>query len=30
MTYLYKGKQYIVATIGGRDHQPEFVALSLP
>ena len=30
MTYLHKGKQYVVAAIGGRDHPAEFVALSLP
>jgi glucose dehydrogenase len=30
MTYLYKGKQYIVKPIGGRDHPAEFVALTLP
>jgi len=30
MTYLYKGKQYLIAPIGGATHQPEFVAFSLP
>ncbi len=30
MTYMYKGKQYIVVAIGGRDHPAEFVALTLP
>jgi glucose dehydrogenase len=30
MTYMYKGKQYIVVAIGGRDHSGEFVALTLP
>jgi quinoprotein glucose dehydrogenase len=30
MTYLHKGKQYIVVAIGGGDHPAEFVALSLP
>jgi quinoprotein glucose dehydrogenase len=30
MTYMYKGKQYLVMAIGGRDHPAEFVALSLP
>jgi quinoprotein glucose dehydrogenase len=30
MTYMHKAKQYIVVTIGGRDHPAEFVALSLP
>jgi hypothetical protein len=30
MTYMYKGKQYIVVAIGSVEHSPEFVALSLP
>jgi quinoprotein glucose dehydrogenase len=30
MTYLHRGKQYIVVAIGGRDHPAELVALSLP
>ena len=30
MTYMYKGKQYIVVAIGGRDHSAEFIALTLP
>jgi quinoprotein glucose dehydrogenase len=30
LTYLYKGRQYIVLTIGGRDHPAEFVAWSVP
>ncbi|RAK60286.1 pyrroloquinoline quinone-dependent dehydrogenase [Phenylobacterium hankyongense] len=30
MTYMYKGKQYLLVTIGSRTHAPEFVALSLP
>jgi len=30
MTYLYKGKQYVVVAIGGSDHPAEFVALTLP
>jgi quinoprotein glucose dehydrogenase len=30
ITYMYKGKQYLVVTIGSRTHAPEFVALSLP
>lgn len=30
MTYMHKGKQYVVVAIGGRDHPAEFVALSLP
>jgi quinoprotein glucose dehydrogenase len=29
MAYMYKGKQYIVVAIGGRDHPAEFVALAL-
>jgi quinoprotein glucose dehydrogenase len=29
MTYMHKGKQYIVVAIGGRDHPAEFVALTL-
>ena len=29
MTYLHKGKQYIVVAIGGQDHPAEFIALSL-
>jgi hypothetical protein len=29
MTYMYKGKQYIVVAIGGRDHPAEFVALTV-
>jgi hypothetical protein len=30
MTYLAKGKQYIVVPIGGRDEPAEWVALGLP
>jgi len=30
MTYMAKGKQYIVVAVGARDHQPEYVALALP
>ena len=30
MTYMHRGKQYIVAPIGSTDHEGEFVALSLP
>lgn len=30
MTYMYQGKQYIVAPIGGTSHAAEFVALALP
>jgi quinoprotein glucose dehydrogenase len=30
MTYLHRGKQYIVAPIGSTSHAAEFVALSLP
>jgi quinoprotein glucose dehydrogenase len=30
MTYLHKGKQYIVAPIGSTSHAAEFVAFSLP
>ena len=30
MTYLHRGKQYIVMAVGGRDVEPEWVALSLP
>jgi glucose dehydrogenase len=30
MTYMLKGKQYIVVSVGARDHQPEYVALALP
>jgi hypothetical protein len=30
MTYLHKGKQYIVAPIGSTQHAAEWVALTLP
>jgi quinoprotein glucose dehydrogenase len=30
MTYMSKGKQYIVVPIGGRDYPPEWIALGLP
>jgi quinoprotein glucose dehydrogenase len=30
MTYTHRGKQYLVAPIGGATHQPELVAFSLP
>jgi quinoprotein glucose dehydrogenase len=30
MTYLHEGKQYIVIATGGRNADPEWVALSLP
>ena len=30
MTYMYRGKQYIVVAIGSREHAAEYVALSLP
>jgi quinoprotein glucose dehydrogenase len=30
MTYLHGGRQYLVATIGGAAHPPEFVAFTLP
>jgi quinoprotein glucose dehydrogenase len=30
ITYLHRGKQYIVVAVGGRDVAPEWVALSLP
>ena len=30
MTYMHRGKQYIVAPVGSTDHPPEFVAMSLP
>jgi hypothetical protein len=29
MTYLHKGKQYIVVPIGARNHPSEFVALAV-
>jgi len=30
MTYMLKGKQYIVVAIGAKDYPPEYVALALP
>jgi len=30
MTYMLKGKQYIVVAVGARDHPAEYVALALP
>ena len=30
MTYMYKGKQYILLAIGGRGFTSEFIALKLP
>jgi glucose dehydrogenase len=30
MTYVLRGKQYIVVSVGARDHSPEYVALALP
>jgi quinoprotein glucose dehydrogenase len=30
MTYVHKGKQYVVVAIGGRAHPPEWVAFGLP
>src|SRR5262249_18423104 len=30
MTYMYKGKQYVVVAIGGSDRPAEFAALALP
>ncbi|HEX5000076.1 MAG TPA: PQQ-binding-like beta-propeller repeat protein [Terriglobia bacterium] len=30
MTYVYRGKQYVVVAIGGQAHRAELVALSLP
>jgi quinoprotein glucose dehydrogenase len=30
MTYMHRGKQYIVVAVGGREAEPEWVALSLP
>ena len=30
MTYMHRGKQYIVVAVGGRDEETEWVALSLP
>jgi len=30
MTYMLRGKQYIVVSVGARDHPAEYVALALP
>jgi len=30
MTYMYKGRQYLVVAIGGQNHPAEFVAFALP
>jgi quinoprotein glucose dehydrogenase len=30
MTYMFEGKQYVIVPIGGMDHAPEWIALSLP
>ena len=30
MTYLYKGRQYLVVAIGGQNHPAEFIAFALP
>ena len=30
MTYMYRGKQYIVVAVGDAGHPPEWVALGLP
>ena len=30
MTYLHKGRQYLVVAIGGQNHPAEFVAFALP
>jgi glucose dehydrogenase len=30
MTYMSKGKQYIVMPVGSKEHEPEWVALGLP
>ena len=30
MTYMHGGTQYVVVSVGGRDHDPEWVALALP
>jgi hypothetical protein len=29
ITYMHRGKQYIVVAIGGRDVDPEWVALAV-
>ena len=30
MTYMHRGKQYVVFAIGGQQHAAEFVAFALP
>ncbi len=30
MTYLFEGRQYVVVSIGGSEHPPEWIALALP
>ncbi len=30
ITYMFEGKQYVIVPIGSADHDPEWVALSLP
>ena len=30
MTYMHRGTQYVVVSVGGREHDPEWVALALP
>lgn len=30
MTYMLKGKQYVLVSVGARNHAPEYVALALP
>jgi quinoprotein glucose dehydrogenase len=30
MTYMFEGKQYLLVAIGSVDHDPEYIALSLP
>jgi quinoprotein glucose dehydrogenase len=30
MTYLFEDRQYIVVAVGGKEHDPEWIALALP
>jgi quinoprotein glucose dehydrogenase len=30
MTYMFEGKQYLLVAVGSVDHDPEYIALSLP
>jgi len=30
MTYMHKGKQFIIVPVGAKDHPAEFIALALP